>query len=113
MAIQLRDTQFGHLTRLLSRRRWFPYPDEVDISLSKKFVDSDTMRHQGNGFEKTDDTNKPGRPSWQASDGPNTDLEACGAQNVVSREKETFLVDWYGPDDPEVGKISRFSFQHF
>ncbi|TRX94637.1 hypothetical protein FHL15_004409 [Xylaria flabelliformis] len=82
IAFFLRTTTFGELVRFLSGNRVFPYPDEIDSSLLKKSVrrdDSEQLNHSNSKSEKEED------------------------QNIATHgtDEDVFLVDWYGPDDPE------------
>lgn len=88
MATQFRDTAFGRLVRLASKNHLLQYPDEIDPTIWKKAL--------------------PARDasSSEASDG--TIREGFGPAHIVEGGKDTYLVDWYGPDDPEV-IISRIS----
>ncbi len=99
MATQLRDTQIGHLIRLLSGKKLLPYPDEVDSSLWKKSAlrPSPLESSQGPQIEKPPNTENP-------ANNPIKDLEAetNGSNRVIENGKDIYLVEWYGPDDPEV-----------
>ena len=77
MSTQLRDTNFGYLIRLVSRRRLLRYPDEIDPSLWKLATQ---------------------RPS------ESTGSQKDAREGAVTGDdgEEVYLVGWYGPDDPEV-----------
>ena len=94
MTTQFRDTQFGHLVRFLSHRTLFRYPDEANPSLWKESVS-----HKGDTFAQP---NGGGNSSVEKlrtqSDSPQDASLGC----VVERGKDIVLVDWYGPEDPEV-----------
>lgn len=79
MTTQLRDTQCGHLIRFLSGYKFLHYPDEIDHSLWKQSLQHDTSR-EAPGIDSHDSRTKA-----DDKDG-----------------KDILLVDWYGPDDPEV-----------
>ncbi|KIX01487.1 uncharacterized protein Z518_09213 [Rhinocladiella mackenziei CBS 650.93] len=102
MTTQFRDTQFGHLVRLVSDNKLFPYPDEIDPSLWKKSVQrcatssSPRSGDQHGGSEKLRNTNNSTDASVKDLDPRNDDLN-----RAVERGKDVYLVDWYGPDDPE------------
>lgn len=107
---QLRDTQFGHLVRFLSRRRYLQYPDEVDPSLWQRSL---MHRGTGDGREKLASADHPDRPpvnlDHQTTDDPpasNLDSSGSGAnlERVVEDGRDVYLVDWYGPNDPEVSQ---------
>lgn len=89
MATQVRDTTFGHIVRLLSSNKIFQYPDEVDPSLWKKCLQGDTG-------------SAPTPPREQTSEPQGVKLEDLNQGQAVEDGKDIYLVDWYGPDDPEV-----------
>lgn len=75
--------------RLLSGNKIFQYPDEIDALLWKKFLRQNT----------SEQTNDSGRGlSKNGAD------EQSVLQNTVIHdgENEVLLVEWYGPEDPEV-----------
>ncbi|KAI1654291.1 hypothetical protein F4813DRAFT_211589 [Daldinia decipiens] len=88
MATQIRDTQFGHLVRFLSRNKIFRYPDEVDPSLWKRPLQGDTGP-------------LPIPPAEQANDTQRSDRRNPGTAPVGENDREFNLINWYGPDDPE------------
>jgi hypothetical protein len=102
MTVQFRDTQFGHLVRLLSGNRVFCYPDEVDPSLCKKFINSNIERPQHNDLEAINATNNPERDIAQHSDGQDPDRDALRPEKALTGGQDAFLVSWYDQDDPEV-----------
>ncbi|KAI1384538.1 benomyl/methotrexate resistance protein [Hypoxylon trugodes] len=87
MATQLRDTEFGLFVRFLSRRKLLQYPDEIDPSSWKKFLPS------------TGSTPTP--PREQINNPQHSKYQEPGANNIVDDGQGVYLVDWYGPDDPE------------
>ncbi len=95
MTTQLRDTQFGHLLRFLSGNKLFRYPDEIDPSLWKKSLQRDTTSTSTRSGKQTN-------ASAQDLDTQNGDLQDRSGTHVVEDGKDIYLVDWYGPDDPEV-----------
>lgn len=99
MATQLRDTQFGRLLRFLSVNRLFPYPDERDHSIRMRF-------HDQGGFERFGqlETKLPnGDKTINSSNSPDTTPQVPGAQEeILEASPNTYLVGWYGQDDPEV-----------
>lgn len=78
MELHLESTMFGHLVRLLSRRKFFRYPGENDPSLWDKAV------------KLVPPVNSNGNQEYDAGKGMSDD------------GKCVLLVGWYGPDDPEV-----------
>ncbi|KAH8165466.1 hypothetical protein CIB48_g2795 [Xylaria polymorpha] len=79
----LRNTTFGELARLLSGKKIFPYPDEVDSSLLKKGTRRDDSEQSNGSVTKSEKEDEQDTTTHNGSD------------------EEIFLVDWYGPDDPE------------
>lgn len=93
MATQIRETAFGQLTRRLSNNRWFRYPDEVDPTLWEKYLrdrESTTEEKHCRSSPSGADASSSG-PEGPAGDGPRS----------VEDGQDVYLVDWYGPDDPE------------
>ena len=95
MAVQIRDTPFGHLTRLITKNAIFQYPEEVA---------SNTL--VTNKKQEKDDLADPRR--YQPSPG---DVESAAATEAFEDKadkaeatKDKYLVDWYGPKDPEVSR---------
>jgi DHA1 family multidrug resistance protein-like MFS transporter len=89
MTFQFHTTIFGQLVRLLSGGKRFRYPDEVDPFLWKKAVRQDTLQH----------TNAS--PKESANDIQDGQVPPKGGL-VRKDDQHILLVDWYGPDDPEV-----------
>ena len=91
MAVQIRDTPFGHLTRLLSRNAMFQYPEEQVSTLPAK----NTFSASGSATTNELDQSNGNRP--QSS----IDMAEEGKKGPETAGDE-FLVGWYGPDDIEV-----------
>jgi DHA1 family multidrug resistance protein-like MFS transporter len=102
MTTQIRDTQFGHVVRFLSREKLFRYNDEIDPSFYESPIhvnlepgadipddDRDGQARDGGVASKEQDR-QHGDP-WDTHTSPNRKIE-----------DEVIIVDWYGPDDPEV-----------
>lgn len=89
MAFQFHTTTFGQLIRLLSGNKVLQYPDEIDPLLWKRFLGQDASNHMSgsNNGPSKEETTEDGAP-----------------ENIVLHdgEQEILLVEWYGPDDPEV-----------
>ncbi|KAI9658381.1 MAG: hypothetical protein M1821_002514 [Bathelium mastoideum] len=91
VAAQLQTTIFGQLVRLLSGNKLLRYPDEIDPSLWNK------SGHQDTGSTST--------PTEEQTHGlaKESDTQGAASQNTVTPDgQEIQLVDWYGPDDPEM-----------
>lgn len=108
MTSQFRDTQFGHLMRFLSGDKLFRYPDEVDPLRWKSAVERDTtsastwLRKQNTGSEKSENLNDAANTSARDFKTQDVDSVEPSINHVVEDGKDAYLVDWYGPDDPEV-----------
>lgn len=98
MATQFRDTTFGHIVRFASNNRLLKYPDEIDPTLWKKSLQgqdaSSSETANGSSVEKA--SNSRG----DALDG--TNLGSSDPAHIPEGGRDIYLVDWYGPDDPEV-----------
>ncbi|OTB08322.1 hypothetical protein M426DRAFT_7649 [Hypoxylon sp. CI-4A] len=88
MATQLRDTEFGHLVRLLTHAKYLRYPDEIDSSLWKSATQGNTTPTCTPLGEHENDARPIG-------------LQNLGSSNAAENDRQVYLVDWYGPDDPE------------
>ena len=91
MTTQLRETQLGHLVRLLSGKKSFQYPDEIDPSLWTKSASVST-EHKGQ-LEKAMNLDGPTNKA--------ADLQDPTPDEIVEIGKDIFLVSWYSPSDPE------------
>lgn len=84
MTTQLRDTEFGHLVRLLTNNKVLQYPDEVDSAKWQAVLAAKVNAHGSSEASQA-------HPISKAPDGK------------LENGKETaFVVDWYSPDDSEV-----------
>ncbi|KAM0817387.1 putative Major facilitator superfamily (MFS) profile domain-containing protein [Seiridium cardinale] len=110
MTTQFRDTAFGQAVRLLSNKRLFPYPDEVDRSLWERSLRKEgTSRNRIVCSSGNSDSSPAARES-QGKKAPNsTSAYRDGAAQVngtnptqaFERQQDIHLIEWYGPDDPE------------
>lgn len=105
MTTQIRDTQFGHLVRYLSGKKLLRYPDEVDLSLCKKSFPSRLQRQQRDDVDPSDKPNDADRAGAFESETQSDDVEKADKRQTAVDAEATFLVDWYGPDDPEVSTV--------
>ncbi|KAI1808758.1 benomyl/methotrexate resistance protein [Daldinia bambusicola] len=88
MVPQIRDTPFGHLVRFLSRDKLFLFPDEADPSIWKKPLPGDT----GTPLKSLTE---------QATITQGVVAQDSNADQTVVDDRNFYVVDWYGPDDPE------------
>lgn len=89
MTTQIRDAQFGRLVRLLSRRKAFQYPDEIDPSIRK------SAARRGDVVSRSEEKDAE----------PNSDGTASGER--LDQGEDIHLVGWYGENDPEVSRGGR------
>ncbi|KAH9892942.1 MFS transporter [Xylariomycetidae sp. FL2044] len=111
----VRDTIFSHVLRLLTGGRVFKYPEEVDPSIWKKYVDAEksaniarygqTTAVPEGGDGEEDVVNDDGRESGSTlATRVDTDVLRNGIPNRTvdpEKGKDYFIVDWYGNEDPE------------
>jgi DHA1 family multidrug resistance protein-like MFS transporter len=118
MANQIRDTPFGHLIRFLSSNKLLQYPDELDSSLYKKWVQANkdaTVAHlhldsQEHKQHKQDNRNSatlkeaanPAVPSPSDSSEEKENRPNASNHPMIDADKNIYLVGWYGLSDPEV-----------
>jgi|TARA_R110002003_G_scaffold106_18_gene8865 DHA1 family multidrug resistance protein-like MFS transporter len=116
----IRDSPFGHIVRLVSRNKYFQYPEETDHNVWKKYVNEEKsgyMAHHGTAQppeEESDELNqaqgvrtREGRGS-EASSHTHVDEgrnEASGVRIDPEKGKDKHVIDWYGPDDPQVSHL--------
>lgn len=93
MTFRLHSTIFGKLLRLLSQRKLLQYPDEIDPSLWKKALRRDVE-------ERTDMSS--GMLDEEANNGASPHSQLAQHDGQHGSGQDILLVDWYGPDDPEV-----------
>jgi len=89
MTSQFRDTQFGQVVRFLSGEKLLRYPDENDPSLWKQSLRRDKPHIK-------DDV----------------DLQDKNINQALENGNDIYLIDWYGPDDPEVSAVPSFIDKH-
>ncbi len=102
----LRDTQLGHLVRLLSGKKLFRYPDEIDTTLwriSVRRPDGSRSAEQTINTDRPDDAEIQLNGQSKESDGQDeADLQDHNLGYTIKDGKDIRLVDWYGPDDLDV-----------
>lgn len=122
----IRDSFFGHLIRLSTNGRVFQYPEELDPSIWQRYINEEKSANLA-AYGKTEVDDSDAKDSPRDSGSPTRTLfsendtspsQGVGAQHdqhvplhngdgsrrQVDAEKgrDVYLVDWYGPDDPEV-----------
>lgn len=123
MSATIRDTAFGQLVRLVSGKRLFKYPEEVDPSIWTKYLDakkSANLADHGStekpeqGEEPRLGANVEKEEAQRALPGANSsrsssrtqvgdDVNAASGVKVDGEKgKDVHLVTWYGDNDPGV-----------
>lgn len=102
MSDLIRDSFFGHTIRLISNGRVLHYPEELDPSIWQRYINekkSANMAMYGKTeipeSESKDTPRDSKSPSLSSGNGDNRPVDA-------EKGRDVYLVDWYGPDDPEV-----------
>lgn len=122
MSDLIRDTVLGHFLRLVTGNKVLLYAEEKDPEIWRKYVNKDKSanmathgqlqppeKDEGNEKDENDTTQRRS-PSPAGSAGSSSTArddsaqvnEASGRQIDSETGKDSFVVDWYGPDDPEV-----------
>lgn len=123
MSELIRDTAIGHFLRLVTGKKVLLYAEEKDPEIWKKYVNKDKSANMAthgqlqppekdaNDEEKDEQgTTQDRAPSRTGSSGSSSTIrddsaqvnEASGRPIDSEKGKDSFVVDWYGPDDPEV-----------
>jgi len=120
MSDHIRDTVFGQLVRLVSRKQVLRFPDELDTNLWKQCVQEDTKTASSTP-EENNDTVEPheyakAHRGDEGEKGLEVDAETSFASGDINKEaldhantnktREVILISWYGADDDEVGHRS-------
>lgn len=114
----IRDSPFGHIVRLVTKRKVFQYPEEKDPSLWQKYVHEEKTAHVAyhgrtespEDHENTDEPNNAGGMSQrdqgsrsssqtQVAEGYN---ETVGVKVDPEKGKDLTVIHWYGDNDPQV-----------
>lgn len=109
----LRDSAFGQLVRLMTRNKVFQFPEEKDPSLCERYINAEklgNMAHHDstesdNVKEKSTDMDPLASSRTSSPIQVGQDAPANGAsQKPVDPEKgrDLHMLDWYGPEDPDV-----------
>lgn len=110
----IRDSPFGHTVRLLTRNKYFRYPEEEDPNLWKKYVNQEKsgyVAHHGNTSppEEESEELRQARGVREREDSESSQTEVGDDYNYASgvrvdqeKGKDHHVIDWYGPEDPQV-----------
>jgi DHA1 family multidrug resistance protein-like MFS transporter len=96
----IRDSPFGHIVRLVTRNKVFQYPEERDPELWKKYVNQEKsgyMAHHGTAEAPEEESEE-----LQNAQG------ASGVKVDPEKGKDKHVIDWYGPEDPQVRAPPRY-----
>ena len=113
-----RDTFFSHCLRFVTGGKVFKYPEEVDPSIWTKYVHAEksanmarygqtTAPEQSGKDSSIEQDSRQLPPNSRASSATEVDHEAVANSSHKrhldpEKGKDHYIVDWYGPDDPEV-----------
>jgi DHA1 family multidrug resistance protein-like MFS transporter len=126
MADLIRDSAFGHCVRFVTKGKYFQYPEEKDPELWKKYVShekSGYMAYHGttsapeNAGDIDELTQAHGVRSREHSEASSRTVgdginEASGVRVDPEKGRDIHVVDWYGPDDPQVCCIYLRAWRH-
>jgi hypothetical protein len=112
----IRDSPFGHIVRLVTRQKYFQYPEEKDPKLWKKYVHEEKsayMAHHGTAEPPEEETDElkdlRGVRSREQGYGSNSERtlgegvnEASGARVDPEKGKDKHVISWFGDEDPQV-----------
>jgi DHA1 family multidrug resistance protein-like MFS transporter len=110
----IRDSPFGHIVRLVTRNKVFQYPEERDPELWKKYVNQEKsgyMAHHGTTDAPEEESeelqNATGVRDRNSRSSSNTQVgddhnEASGVKVDPEKGRDKHVIDWYGPEDPQV-----------
>ena len=104
----IRESAFGQIVRLITRNKVFQYPEEKDLSFYEKYINHDKSRNMAvhgsteppEDFEKKHAAKSPQDP--ESSTSTIADNEASRYPTDPEKGRDVTMIDWYGPDDPEV-----------
>jgi DHA1 family multidrug resistance protein-like MFS transporter len=115
----IRDSAFGHIVRLVTRNKYLQYPEEQDPNMWKEYVSHEKSGYaayhgstqapenkdalddlaQAHGVRSREQGNDSEDSSRTVGDGIN---EASGVKVDPEKGKDLHVIDWYGPNDPQV-----------
>lgn len=117
----IRDTAFGQIVRLVTKNRVFQYPEEQDPEHWKQYLNEEKsayIAHHGTteppvdesqqelqgarGIRTRDAQGDSATDSRESMATEDTYNEASGVRVDQEKGRDKNVVDWYGPNDPEV-----------
>ena len=111
MAELFQNTVFGYFVRLLSRQRIFPYAEERDSSLWKKYVHHDMsqqMALHGHTGDETPEEKDEGVNTQKSSRETSSTRNGGQSKNTLGHSvdpekgKDVSVIYWYNDNDQEV-----------
>lgn len=111
----IRDSAFGHIVRLVSKGKLFPYDEEKDPELWKKYLNEEKSGHaayhgrteapeqdvdelhQARGLRAREGNDSEASSRTEVAEGFN---EASGVRVDPEKGKDVNIIDWDGDDDP-------------
>lgn len=112
----IRDSPFGHVVRLVSRGKLFPYPEESDPNKWKQYVHKEKsgyMAHHGTAEPPEEESEElsqmRGVRTREANDSETSSRthvgegfnEGSGVRVDPEKGKDKNVIDWDGPNDPQ------------
>ncbi|KAF9695857.1 hypothetical protein EKO04_006252 [Ascochyta lentis] len=109
----IRDSPFGHIVRLVTRNKYFQYPEEKDPNLWKKYVNQEKSgyaAHHGDTSPPKEEVEElqqaRGVRDREGSESSHTEVgedynHASGVRVDQEKGKDLHVIDWFGPDDPQ------------
>lgn len=112
----IRDSAFGHCVRLVTRRKYLQYPEEKDPEAWKKYVNPEKSGYAAfHGSTEPPSTAGDLEELRQAQDGRGREASDSDSSRTLGgvngdsgvridseKGRDYHVVDWYGPDDPQV-----------
>lgn len=113
----IRDSFFGHVCRLLTGGKVFQYPEEKDPSYWLRYINEDKslhMAHHGRPTPPMDAEEEEKKKEEttvvkETADGGIIETSTSAAVDIElgPRGRVEKIVDWDGPDDPEVSQSKK------
>ncbi|KAJ4397803.1 GTPase-activating protein [Gnomoniopsis smithogilvyi] len=108
----IRDSFFGQCLRLVTSGRVLHYPEELDPTIWKRYINEEksaNLAAHGKTELEDGESRKSPRDSGSLTRTLSTDHGRSQSQDELrnyrpvdpEKGRDVYLVDWYGPDDPE------------
>lgn len=105
----IRDSAFGKLVRIFSRKRWLRYPEENDTGMWTEYLKTEKqVKDEEAAASESDQENlglytvlsQASRASRRLSSA--STVRQGGGEGAHPNPNASLVIDWSGPDDPEV-----------